>query len=159
MRLLLSLFTFAAIAAPQSSPPLRLRKTIPLPDVQGRIDHMSLDVANGRLFVAALGNNTVEVIDVKRGKRIDSIRGLREPQGVYYLPGANRLYVANGEDGTVRMFDGSSYRFLNSIELGDDADNIRFDSRSNHVYVGYGSGALVALQEDGTKVAVLKLDA
>jgi hypothetical protein len=44
--------------------PLRLEKTILLPDVQGRIDHLSLDVKNQRLFVAALGNNTVEVVDV-----------------------------------------------------------------------------------------------
>src|SRR3954469_17402284 len=92
MRLLLSLFTFAAIAAPQSSPPLRLRKTIPLPDVQGRIDHMSLDVNNGRLFVAALGNNTIEVIDIEKGERIHTIPNLREPQGVLYLPDNNRLY-------------------------------------------------------------------
>src|SRR4051812_9774318 len=92
MRWLITVLTSATLAFAQSSPALRFENAISLPDVQGRIDHMSLDVANGRLFVAALGNNTVEVIDVKRGKRIDSIRGLREPQGVYYLPGANRLY-------------------------------------------------------------------
>ena len=158
MRLLLSLFTFAAIAAPQSSPPLRLRKTIPLPDVQGRIDHMSLDVNTGRLFVAALGNNTIEVIDIEKGERIHTIPNLREPQGVLYLPDNNRLYVANGEDGTLRLFDGLSYKPLKTVKLGNDADNLRFDVKGKHVYVGYGAGALAVMSEDGTTLAEIPLD-
>src|SRR5438270_5748386 len=108
MRLPLTLFAFAALSLAQSNEPLHLQKTIPLSDVQGRIDHMSIDVKNRRLFMAALGNNTVEVIDVKEGKRIHSIAGLHEPQGVLYLQEANRLYVANGDDGTLCIFDGTS---------------------------------------------------
>ena len=159
MRLLEALFVFATVATAQSNAPLRLEKTIPLPGVQGRIDHMSIDVENQRLFMAALGNNTVEVIDIAHGKRIRSIPGLHEPQGVLYLPDVNRLYVANGDDGTVRIFDGSSYEPIKSIKVGDDADNIRFDATTKHVYVGYGSGALAVLNEDGTKVAEIGLDA
>jgi DNA-binding beta-propeller fold protein YncE len=127
--------------------------------VQERIDHLSIDVKTQRLFVAALGNNTVEVIDLEQGKRIHSIPGLREPQGVLYLPDVNRLYVANGDDGTLRMFDGSSYEPIKTIKLGDDADNIRFDAEKKRVYVGYGSGALAVMNEDGTKVAETSLDA
>lgn len=159
MRLLLTLFTFTILGAAQSNEPLRLEKTIPLPDVQGRIDHMSIDVKNHRLFMAALGNNTVEVIDTQQGKRIRTIPGLHEPQGVLYLPEANRLYVANGDDGTLHIFDGSSYELIKSIKLGDDADNVRFDFGKKHVYVGYGSGALAVMNEDGTKVAEINLDA
>jgi YVTN family beta-propeller protein len=158
MRFFTTLFAFAALAAAQSTAPLRLEKTILLPDVQGRIDHMFLDVSKGRLFVAALGNNTVEVIDIKQGKRIHSIPGLREPQGVLYLADVNRLYVANGDDGTLRIFDGSSYELIKTIKLGDDADNIRFDAGKKYVYVGYGSGALALLNEDGTKVADINFD-
>jgi YVTN family beta-propeller protein len=159
MRLLATLFTVATLAVAQSNEPLRLEKTIPLPNVQGRIDHMSIDVKNQRLFVAALGNNTVEVIDIEHGKRIHTISGLREPQGVLYLSDVDRLYVANGDDGTLRIFDGTSYEPVKSIKLGDDADNIRFDAERKHVYVGYGSGALAVMNEDGTKVAEIKLDA
>src|SRR3954454_8743797 len=114
MRLLGTLFTAATLAVAQTNEPLRLEKTIPLPNVQGRIDHMSIDVKNERLFVAALGNNTVEVIDIEHGKRIHSISGLREPQGVLYLTDLNRLYVANGDDGRLRIFDGSSYEPIKS---------------------------------------------
>jgi DNA-binding beta-propeller fold protein YncE len=157
--LLPTLFTFAVLAVAQSNEPLRLEKTIPLPGVQGRIDHLSIDVKNQRLFVAALGNNTVEVIDLEQGKRIHSISGLREPQGVLYLSEVNRLYVANGDDGTLRLFDGSSYESIKTIKLGDDADNIRFDAEKKRVYVGYGSGAVAVMNEDGTKVAETSLDA
>jgi WD40 repeat protein len=97
------------------------------------------------LFVAALGNNTVEVIDINEGKRIHTIPNLREPQGVLYLPDNNRLYVANRDDGTLRLFDGVSYEPLKTIKLGSDADNLRFDTEKKHVYVGYGAGALAAM--------------
>jgi YVTN family beta-propeller protein len=147
------------MALPQSNAPLRLRTTIPLPDVQGRIDHMFFDVKTGRLFVAALGNNTIEVIDVGEGKRIRSISALREPQGVLYLADVNRLYVANGDDGTLRLFDGTSYELIKTIKLGEDADNIRFDAEKKHIYVGYGTGALAVMDEDGRKVTDINLDA
>jgi DNA-binding beta-propeller fold protein YncE len=145
--------------SPQSSSPLRLDKKIIMPGVQGRIDHMFFDDKSGRLFVAALGNNTVEIIDTRQGKRVHSISGLREPQGILYLPSSNRLYVANRQDGSVCIFDGSSYELVASVQLGDNADNIRWDDEKYHVYVGYGSGALASLDEKGVKVSELKLDA
>jgi YVTN family beta-propeller protein len=139
--------------------PLRLEKTIELLDVQGRIDHMSLDVKGQRLFVSALGNNTVEVIDVKAGKRAKTITGLAEPQGVLYVPTNDRLYVANAKDGSVRIFDGTSYAPLKALDYGDDADNLRYDAGRQRVYVGYGSGALGEIDNEGNKVAETKLDA
>lgn len=156
---LLILFICLVSSYAQSIAPLRLEKTIPMPDVHGRIDHMSFDAKGQRLFIAALGNNTVEVIDVKQGQRVHSISGLREPQGVLYLPDADRLYVANGNDGTLQIFDGSSYLLLKTVEYGEDADNVRYDAEQGHVYVGYGSGALGALDKDGKKIAEIKLDA
>jgi YVTN family beta-propeller protein len=129
-----------------------LEKTIELPDVQGRIDHMSVDVKGGRLFVSALGNNTVEVLDTKAGKRIKTITGLQEPQGVLYVSAVDRLYVANGKDGSVRIFDGTSYAPLKTLDFGDDADNLRYDSDRKRIYVGYAGGALGEIDEQGNKV-------
>lgn len=159
MRLLLLLLSSLALAYGQSNGPLRLQKTIVLPHVQGRIDHMFFDANSGRLFVAALGNNTVEVVDVKQGKWLRSISGLHEPQGILYLMPVNRLYVANGSDGTLRIFDGNSYGLLKTIKLGDDADNVRYDPHQNRIYVGYGSGALAAVNEDGSKMSEVIVDA
>src|SRR4051812_22290693 len=86
--------------------PLRLIETIRLPNVEGRIDHMALDVLRQRFFVAALSNNSVEVVDLKAHKVVHSIGGLREPQGVAFLNDLGLIAVASGEDGTVRFFDG-----------------------------------------------------
>jgi YVTN family beta-propeller protein len=153
------LFLSAVLAKAQTSEPLRLEKSIELAGVQGRIDHMSLDVQGQRLFVAALGNNTVEVVDLKAGKRTSTIPGLREPQGVLFVPGNDRLYVASSKDGTVKVFDGTSLQLLKTIDYGDDADNLRYDSARQRIYVGYGNGALAELDSEGRKVAESKLDA
>ena len=143
----------------QAAQPLRLEKTIELPEVQGRIDHLSVDVKGQRLFVSALGNNTVEVIDLKAGKRLKTISGLREPQGVLYVPATDRLYVANAKDGSVQVFDGSSYALIKTLDYGDDADNLRYDAGRKRIYVGYGGGALGEIDEENNKAGEIKLDA
>ena len=159
MRSVLLLLCSAGLACAQAAQTLRLERTVELPDVQGRIDHMSLDLKGERIFVAALGNNTVEVVDLKSGKRVSAISGLKEPQGVLYVPVANRLYVANGGDGTVRVFDGSSLKPLQTLEYGDDADNLRYDSGKQRIYVGFGGGGLGEFDTEGRKIAGTKLDA
>src|SRR5882724_6393245 len=159
MPVFMILLAFAALAWGQASQPLRLVNTIEFPEVQGRIDHLSVDLKGQRLFVSALGNNTVEVIDIRAGKRVKTISGLQEPQGVLYVPSTDRLYVANSKDGSVRIFDGYSYGALKTLDYGDDADNLRYDSDRKRIYVGYGSGALAEIDEDGNKVGETKLDA
>jgi DNA-binding beta-propeller fold protein YncE len=96
-----------AARAAADPPPIRLIQTIPLPGVQGRIDHLAVDVAGQRLFVAALGNNTVEVVDLKKGQRVHSVAGFKEPQGLAYIPETNTVAVANGGDGIVSFLERS----------------------------------------------------
>lgn len=138
-------------------PPVRasllLERTIPLPTVAGRIDHCSLDSDGGRLFVAALGNNTVEVVDLKQGRVSRSLAGFAEPQGVLFLREFHRLFVANGGDGTLRMLDGQTGATIKTVSLGDDADNLRYDTSARLVYVGYGGGALGAVNPATGEVA------
>ena len=136
-------------AADKSS--LTLVKTIALPGVKGRFDHFAIDAKGQRLFVAALGNNTLEVVDVDAGKRLKSITGLHKPTGVAYLPEANRIGVANGDDGTFKLIDGASNDLANNLRGLDDADNVRRDARSKLIYVGYGNGALAILDSAGRK--------
>jgi len=159
MKLFVILVAFVGLAWGQGAQPLLLEKTIQMPDVQGRIDHMSVDVKGERLFVSALGNNTLEVVDLEAGKRAKTIGQLKEPQGVLYVPETNRLYVANGNDGSLRIFDAGSYALLKTLDYGDDADNVRYDAAHKTIYVGYGSGALGEIDSDGNKVADIKLDA
>ena len=121
--------------------PLRLEKTIPL-NVEGRIDHMAADVQGNRVFVAALGNNSVEVIDVPAAAVSRSLKGFQEPQGIYYWAGGGRLYIANGKTGMLSVLDGHSFQPIKNYDFNSDADNVRFDSNSKEVYVGYADGAL-----------------
>jgi DNA-binding beta-propeller fold protein YncE len=126
--------------------PLVLERTIPLPDTKGRIDHLAVDLADHRLFIAEIANGTVDEVDLAAGKVTGRIAGLGEPQGVAWLPATRELVVACG-DGSVRFYD-ADRRELARIDLGDDADNVRVDPRNGHVIVGYGKGALATIDPD-----------
>jgi DNA-binding beta-propeller fold protein YncE len=156
---LLCVLGAASLAWAVEPEPLALETKIMLGDVKGRIDHFAADPLHERLFVAELGNNTVAVIDLKAGKIVRRIGGLREPQGVGYLPATDTLYAANAGDGSVRLFQGENFMESGLLALGDDADNIRIDSKANQIFVGYGAGALVVIGSDESKLADIALKA
>lgn len=145
----LALLLPAALACAQS--PFRLEKTIPLPGVEGRIDHLAIDVRAKHLFLSALGNNTVEVVDVEAGKRIVSLPGMHEPQGTGFSPDFHKLYVANGKDGKLRIFDSVTFKPAGELDFGDDADNVRYDAAHKQVWVGYKDGVLGVLDAANNK--------
>ena len=118
--------------------PLLLVQEIPLPHVEGRIDHFTFDAKRKRVIGAALGNNTVEVVDTFAGRDMHSISGAANPQGVVFAGELNKLFVANGADGKLRVYDGDSFTLLNTINIGEDADNVRYDPVEKRVYVAYG---------------------
>jgi YVTN family beta-propeller protein len=141
-------------------PALILENKIELGKVSGRIDHMAFDPTRNRLFVAELGNNTVGVVDINERKVIHVIAGLSEPQGVGYAASSDTLYVANGGDGSLRSYRAGDYTQTGRIDLGADADNIRVDPAGNRVLVGYGGGAIAAIDVTGrNKMAVFPLPA
>jgi DNA-binding beta-propeller fold protein YncE len=141
MAMLLVLPGCSKAQAPAGPSPLAAERTIPLEGVAGRIDHLAADLRRRRIFVAELGNGSVDVVDLDVGTS-HRIGGLKEPQGVAYLPDRDELVVASGGDGTVRFFNGQSLSPAGMIQLGSDADNVRFDAKSGLVAVGYGSGAI-----------------
>jgi DNA-binding beta-propeller fold protein YncE len=154
-----AIFLFAAILPGEEAASLVLKGRIALPNVNGRIDHFSADAKGQRLFLAALGNHTIEVLDVQTGKRMHTIPGLPEPQGVYFDPSSNRLFAACAGDGGIRIFDGATFQLLDTVKSSGDADNIRYDARGRHVIVGYGDGALLILDAAGKKAGEIALDA
>src|SRR5215475_14078967 len=149
--------SLALLAAPDQAmtqgeaPALKLEAKIPIGNVSGRIDHMAVDLARQRLFVAELGNNTVGIVDLNGRNVIRTLSGLKEPQGVAYLPSTDTLYVANGGDGSVRLFRGPDYTAAGQIDLGDDADNIRLDIPGNRIVVGYGRGGFAVIDPANSK--------
>ena len=148
------------VALAQESVPLRLVQRIALPNMEGRIDHLTVDLKSQRLFVAALGNNSVEVIDLHTGTRVRSLTGFHEPQGIIFLGNLGRLFVSNGGTGAVDILDGVSLQPGGAIRLRDDADNLRYDAATAQLYVGYGDGALGIVDAiDGRQVGEVQLAA
>src|SRR5713101_9567807 len=133
--------------APERTP-LLLIQEIPLPHVEGRIDHFTFDAKRKRVIGAALGNNTVEVVDTFAGRDIHSITGAAAPQGVVYVGDLDKLFVANGTDGKLRAYDGDSFKLLNTVDIGEDADNVRYDPVEKKVYVAFGG-------DEGGGIAVI----
>src|SRR5437899_3135343 len=148
--ILATLLVSSGPAAGQEAQPLSLETHIPLPNVKGRIDHASGDVKGQRLFVAAVDNHTLEVVDLKSGQRVRTIADLAEPQGVFYDASTNRLFVACGLDGVTKVFDGTTFQILATVKFPDDADNIRYDTRSKGVIVGYAGAKQLRKREEGT---------
>jgi DNA-binding beta-propeller fold protein YncE len=168
--LLVSLFTLNGLATGQESSGLFLKTHIPLPNVNGRIDHLGVDVKGQRLFVAAVDNHTLEVIDLKSGQRVHTITDLAEPQGVFYDASSNRLFVACALDGVAKVFDGSTFQVLATAKFPEDSDNVRYDARAKRVIVGYagakqlrkrteGTGGLGFLDINGNKTGDVVIDA
>jgi DNA-binding beta-propeller fold protein YncE len=135
-------FTSAIVAQPAMLEPLQLERKIILGNVGGRIDHMAVDLAHHRLFVAELGNDSVGVVDLDAQKVMHRLSNLKEPQGIAYVQSNDSLYVANGGDGSVRVFRSPEYAPAGRIDLGADADNLRVDVPGSRLLVGYGSGAI-----------------
>ena len=126
------------VAFGQASPALQLTTRNALTNVDGRMDHMGVDLAGQRLFATAFDNHTLQVIDLQAGRQISAIANLDEPQAAYYDPATKHLFVASGGDGTVKIFDGGTLRLLQTVKLTADVDNARYDARGKHVIVGYG---------------------
>lgn len=150
----------SSVAISRAAEGLRQIGTIPLVGVEGRIDHFGRDATRHQLFVAALGNNSIEVIDLDKAKVVKHLTGLKTPQGIGVSADGRWVGVANDADGSFRIFDGASLKEVNSIDLKDDADNVRFDAPTKLFWVGYGGGGLAAVDpESGKIVHDIKLDA
>jgi hypothetical protein len=147
----------AAFSLGRGAEPLFLEKQIALPGVEGRIDHFSVDIPNQRLFVAALENGSVEILDIRRGERTAEIKGLGEPQGVYYDSKTGRLYVATGGDGKLRIYDEKSLTVQETLGFGGDADNVRYDEQTGDIWVGYGNGGIAIANATGQNVGSVAL--
>ena len=113
--------------------------SVPLEGIEGRLDHFAADPATRRLFVAALENHSVEVIDLATKQMLHSIKGIIEPQGLEFLPESKRLLVCSRGDGTCRSFNAATLEEGPWLDLGRNADNIRLDATAGRIYVGSGA--------------------
>src|SRR6202163_3476730 len=145
-----------APAATHETAPLQLIQKIPVPGVAGRIDHFTAYPKRRLLIFAALGNNSLEIVNTFEAKVVHSIKGLNEPQGVLYVPEFDKIFVANAGSGIVNVYDGKTYALRKSISLGEesDTDNLRWDEASKRVFVGIVGG--IAMIDAATEAHVGK---
>jgi len=145
--------TSMQVSSATVSPLLTLSGIIPLAMTQGRIDHMAVDVQRGVLYVAALGNDSVGIVDLHSRMLTKSIAGLSAPQGVIFDRDNGKLYLSSGGDGTLHVFDSGNLTLLEKISFpGGDADNMRLDASNKSLYVGYGSGGIAKVDTGTDKV-------
>ena len=95
---------------------LELVQTIPLKGAAGRLDHLAIDTKHGRLFIANLSNDSLDVVDLKAGKLVKQVPGQRKIQGVAYAADLDRIFAGNGTGGECNVFDGKDYMLLKSIK-------------------------------------------
>jgi hypothetical protein len=139
-----------------SAPPLRFETEIPLAGVSGRFDHMAVDLERGRLYVAALGNDSLEVIDLEAGARVESVAGLGRPTGIALDPETGRFALATSRDGCCRVF-APELEVRARAERYDDADNVRFEPEQDRFYVGFGGALGVFALADAAEVASVEV--
>jgi WD40 repeat protein len=163
----LLLLCLSAVAAAQNEAALKLVQTISLPEVDGRIDHFSIDVKGRRVFLAALAKNTIEVVDLRAGRVVHTLQNFAKPQGVRFVAGLNKLFVASGTDGTLKTLDGTTLSLLRTDHVSLGADAIAYDPRSKYLFVGSGgvdagkeAGDLTVFNaRTGARVAAIVTDA
>jgi len=160
------MITFFNCTSPVNNSPkttadsLTLVKTISLNPVNGRIDRMVINLKKQLLYIAAQGNNSLEVVSLQSGKVIQSINKLKKPQGIVYIPSQDVVALITGGDGFLRIFEATSFKQIKEIPIGNDAGNLRYDSTSNRLFAAYGKGA-IAVVDAGKweKTADIKLSA
>jgi DNA-binding beta-propeller fold protein YncE len=142
----------------QPAPALEALATIPLPAVSGRIDHLAFDAAREHLFVAALGNDTVEVLDTAKNRHLRSLPGFHEPQGVAVLADFNAIAIANGDTGTLQLIDAVTLQTRWTVPVGGDADNVRYDVAAKRLYVAAVGGLFAVDPANGGSIRKIAID-
>lgn len=130
---------------PENAGVLRLTRTIVLPNVRGRVDHLAIDRRNKRLYVAEYDNDTVQVVGLRRGRVAHTIRHLAHPQNTLVIPHRRMFAVSTAGDGRVRFYNTRNYKLLHTVSFGGDADNMRYMRSTKYVCVAYGDGGIAAI--------------
>jgi len=146
----------------EDKPPLKLVKTIELTDIRSgepdvssdqlsknltttrmvgvanHFDHLTPDLRSNRIFVVPEDNKSIEVYNIYTGKFIHSIKGIGVGHSVVYRADTDRIFVTDGSDGDVKMFDGTTYEFMKKIKLLEDSDATGYDPVTHYLYIADG---------------------
>jgi len=120
-------------------PPLKLVDTISLPAaIKGNFDHLAVDLDQRRLIVTPEDSHSVLVLDLETKKIVHQIDGIERPHAVLVRADLHQLYVTDGGDGSLKVFDSQTYQLRQRIPLLKDADSIGYDPSTKRLYVDNG---------------------
>jgi DNA-binding beta-propeller fold protein YncE len=112
--------------------------TTRMPGVQNHFDHLTPDLKNNRLFVVPEDNKSIEVYDIRSGKFVHSIKGIGVGHSVVYRADINEIFVTDGSDGSLHIFNGTTYELLKTVKLLADADATGYDPVTHYLYIANG---------------------
>lgn len=147
--------------------PLRLETKYHMPTaIQGRFDHLTVDLRGHRLFVTAETAHQVLVFNLRDGKFIRAISDIGIPHAVFYREDLDRIYVTDGGAGELKIYDGKTYKLLGSAPLRVDADSVGYDPATHYLYIDDGGGdahesfSMLSVVDttSGKKVADIRID-
>jgi DNA-binding beta-propeller fold protein YncE len=130
------------LAALAPAAELELVQTIPLKGKPGNLDHLALDAKRDRLLVANKANNTLDVVDLKTGALVKQVPNQTGVQGIAYAADVDRVYAGLGTNGLCNVFDADSYKAVKTIKFADDCDNVRYNPKTQLVYVAHAEQSL-----------------
>jgi DNA-binding beta-propeller fold protein YncE len=174
----------------EDTPPLKLVKTIELADIRSgepdvsadqlsknltttrmvgvanHFDHLTPDLKNNRLFVVPEDNKSIEVYDIRSGKFVHSVKGIGVGHSVVYRADIDRIFVTDGSDGDVKIFNGTTYELLKSVKLLADSDATGYDPVTHYLYIADGgldaklsyTFLEIVNTDTGEKVGQIKID-
>ena len=116
-----------------------------------RLDHLALDAQGSRLFVANMANASLDIVDLKNGTLLKQIPEQKGIQGIAYAADLKRIFVGVGEVGVCNVFDADNFELVKSLPF-PDADNVRYDSRTQRVYVAHADKALAVINGKSLEV-------
>jgi DNA-binding beta-propeller fold protein YncE len=100
----------------------------------------------------------VEVLDPERNAHVRSLPGFHEPQGIAIAPDFGAVAVANGDTGTLQLLDAQTYETRWTVEVGDDADNVRYDAAAKQLYVAAVGGVYRVDPQTGRTAGKIEID-
>jgi DNA-binding beta-propeller fold protein YncE len=125
----------------QSKSPLELVAKYNMPPfIQGRFDHLGIDLKADRLYLAAETAHKVLVFNLKDGKYLRAIPNIEIPHAIFVRDDLNRIYITDGGLGALRIYDSRTYKPLKVVPLKKDADSIGYDPRTHLLYIDDGGG-------------------
>ena len=163
MRFAVMLGCTLAVASPMSSaaPPARVAGDyVYTGEIDaggpGFWDYAALDAASNRLYLAHV--DKVSVLDTATRQVVGTVAPFSKAHGVAIVAALKKGYASSGGDGLIKAFDLGDLHIVKEIAVGDDADGVIFDAKSDVVIVMTGDSKHVAIVDPHSDTVLRSVD-